>query len=358
MKPSLFSCAAAVALLAGVAACGSTPDATVNDPDSGDPQVETPDSGQDTNDASTKDSGAGDAIANTCTPNAYTETLPTKSADISDLVNAYSSAKAQDFVLKVLARRYTQGKSNVDKGLAYTQLGNCIDLFLRDKSSAKAVMSQLSTVVHECGHMADIAASAGNGNTYIIRDDLKFSCTKGDTTTRGGVTFARSRIVADAYAASRPACGGSFKNGCDFYADIYLNGNPDDAKFDSGDQGFNLLLEEVVQYINSIATGYAFEDQMKGSTVSDRDGILTFMWYVERYLKMAREKYSDAYKLLSEDACWRHGILSVWGRAELYLDKTKNSTSLGIDDDAIEKLVRAPTLVNEIDLLRKLDCPQ
>ncbi len=353
MKPLFFACA--VALTACIAACGSTPDPLVHDPDGGTSQIGNPDGGQLPLDAATPD-GSVDAGPNTCTPNAYVETLPTNTASISDLVSGYSSSKAQDFLLNALSRRYAQGKSNVDKGLAYTKLGNCIDLFLRDKSSAKAVISQISTVVHECGHVADIAASSGSGNTYIIRDDLKFSCTKGDTTTRGGVTFARSRLTGDAYAASRPACAGSFKSGCDFYADVYLDGNPDDTKFDSGDQGFNMLLEEAVQYINSIATGYAFEDQMKGSSVSDRDGILTFMWYVERYLKMAREKYPDAYKLLSQDACWRHGILTVWGRAELYVDKTKNSTSLGIDDEAIEKLMKVPELVNEIDLLRKLDC--
>ncbi len=302
-------------------------------------------------------SPAGDASVNVCQPGAYTETLPTPTASIADLVSSYAPPAYQDFVLKILERRYPLGKSLVTRGLANTEQGNCIERFTSDRSNAAAILRRLEVVVHECGHIADFALSKSLGtNGYFIRDDLTFSCKSGDTTTRGGVTFARSRIRGDAYNASRPPCGGTVTKGCDSYANVYLDGNPDDAKFESGDQGYNLLLEEAVQYVNSLATGYAFEDQLKTTIVSNRDGILTLLWYLERYIKLARETYPAAYKLISEDPCWRHGTLTVWARAQFYLEKTKGSTSLGIDDEAIEALVNAPELLKEIETLRQLDC--
>jgi hypothetical protein len=293
---------------------------------------------------------------NVCQPGAYTETLPPRTASISDLVSGYTPAGYQTFVLEALGRRYPLGKSHVTRGLANTDQGNCIERFTSDRSSAAAVIRRLEVVVHECAHIAAFPLSKGSTNTYIIRDDLSFACKNGDTTTRGGMTFARSRIKGDAYNATRPPCGGTVTKGCDAYANVYLDGDPDNGSFEGGDQGYNSVLEETVQYVNSLATGYAFEDQLKTTIVSNRDGILTFLWYIERYVKMAREKYPAAYKLLSEDACWRHGTLTVWARAQLYLDLTKDSTALGIDDEAILALVNTPELLKEIETLRQLDC--
>ena len=84
----------------------------------------------------------------------------------------------------------------------------------------------------------------------------------------------------DRYADLRPPCGGE---DCDTYANIYLNGDPDDQNFDSGDQGFNMLMEEAFQYVNSLATNYALNERYQGS-ISGRDGILTTLWWVQRYL--------------------------------------------------------------------------
>ena len=125
-----------------------------------------------------------------------------------------------------------------------------------------------------------------------------------DTTSRGGKTFARSLIKKDAQYAKRQACGGKAGMGCDSYADVYLDGDPNDSTFDSGYQGYNSVLEEATQYVNSLASALAFQDQYANEKVSDRDGILTFLWYIERYLAVARTDYPAAYKLLSEDSCW------------------------------------------------------
>ncbi|HVJ89905.1 MAG TPA: hypothetical protein VM580_08880, partial [Labilithrix sp.] len=202
--------------------------------------------------------------------------------------------------------------------------------------------------VHECGHFYDMGIANRGEAAYVLRPDLKYTCASGDTTSRGGKTFARSLITRDGYAKERTPCGGGAK-GCDSYATTYLSGQ-------SGEQGYNSVLEEATQYVNSLATALAFQEQYEGTRASERDGILTFLWYIERYLAMAHTNYPDAYKLISEDACWRQATLSIWDRGQFYLRATKDVSGLGLDDTAIETLVNEPALLAEIDALRKLEC--
>jgi hypothetical protein len=291
-----------------------------------------------------------------CAQGAYTETLPTKTP-LTGLT--FSSTQANSYVLGALEKRYPLGKQIVEGGLSSdlaASQGNCIDRFLRDKSNAGAVLRQTPTIVHECGHFFDLGQASGTESAYVLRPDLKFTCKAGDTTSRGGKTFARSRIKGDSYYAKRKACGGQAAQGCDFYADVYLDGNPDDSAFQGGDQGYSSVVEEATQYVNSLATALAFQEQYAGAKASERDGILTFLWYIERYLKFAKDKYPAAYKAISEDACWRQATLSVWDRGWFYLEATKGLSNLGIDDKALESLVKDPDLVAEIDALRKLEC--
>lgn len=299
---------------------------------------------------------SGDADRVGCAQEAYTEDLPLK-ASLRDL--SFSSATASDYLLSALDLRYPIGADLVRGGLSSRMAqsqGNCVELFLSNTSSAQNVLRQASTVVHECGHFYDLGESRGNTSTYVIRPDLVFTCEKGDTTRRGGETFARSLIKQDAYYALRPSCSSSARGGCDMYAPIYLDGDATDAVFQSGDQGYNLLLEEAVQYVNSLAAGLAFADQLGNVRVSERDGILTLLWYVERYLAMARTQYPDAYARISEDSCWRQATLTVWDRAWFYLRATAGMASLGLEDSKIEELVDEPDLLSEIDALRALEC--
>jgi hypothetical protein len=295
-----------------------------------------------------------------CIDGMYRETLPNRSQSLDDLVSGYSSGGSTAFVEAVTTRRYPLGNRFLTTG-RFSGM-SCVDIFFSDRSSADRAFSQLSTLVHECGHAVDSSLSGRGSSTYVVSSDIELTCAMGDTTTRGGLTFARSRIRNDEYQPMRPACpAGSFRD-CDFYADTYLNGNPDDATFEGGDQGFNMLFEELVQYVNSLATDYAIGDYIGrgGGSVSDRDGLLTFMWYVERYLRMARLMFPSAYEHLlnGNGGCWRDAILTVWGRAVLYLEATDGMGGLGIDDDAIFALVTRPELLEEIERLRTAEgCP-
>ena len=116
-----------------------------------------------------------------------------------------------------------------------------------------------------------------------------------------------------------------------------------------------------MQYINSLATAYAFDDiaVASGESTSQRDGILTFLWYIERYLHLARASHPAAYDHLLHGSTgqWRHAILTVWGRAWLFLNASASERDLGIDDLGIMPLVTDPVLLDEIQRLRAAECP-
>ena len=104
-----------------------------------------------------------------------------------------------------------------------------------------------------------------------------------------------------------------------------------------------------------MVSSYAFSDELKGRFVSERDGILTFLWYTTRYLRMARLEYPQAYEKISGDSCWRDLTITLWDRAWIYLDASVGLDHLGINDAEIEARL-TPELMEEINLLRTLQC--
>jgi hypothetical protein len=209
------------------------------------------------------------------------------------------------------------------------------------------MLEAASTLVHECGHFFDIGESGRGGQAYFLTSTTSHTCANGSY----AVTPARSLITTDAYSPLRPPCDGA-RAGCDFYADIYLDGDPTDRTFDSGDQGLDMLMEEAVQYVHSLAADMAFADRLRGASVSARDGILTFLWYMERYLRYMRLETPRVYDDVLADACWRDLILDVWGQAMLFLEATASQRGLGIDDGELEDLVTDPDLLAEIQAVR------
>ena len=316
-------------------------------------------SSSDTSDTDTEDpvGPQGDLIDPGCVDGQYSEVVPTVDADIEAIKSAYSASNVEMFISDVLAERFSVGQYIYEEGVQAT--GNfpdtCLNYFLGDTSSAGAVIGQLSTIVHECGHFLDLDLRDWGENVYVFTDELTITCEDGSIPDNGGgKTFSRSLINNDQYAALHPPCASFSDQGCDSYAAIYLDGDPNDGAFDSGDQGYGMLHEETLQYVNSLATSYAFEDQFSYST-SARDGILTFLWYTMRYLRMARLEHPETYTLLSENSCWRDLILQTWGRAWLYLEMTSGSSTLGINDDFLMTLVMEPELLSEIQRLRDIE---
>lgn len=307
--------------------------------------------------ATEKDAGSapkpGKEVDPGCTDGKYKEVLPNGKEPIDDLIANYKSDATLAFITGVLAKRYPFGKTLVEGAIANAKQ-HCVDLFLpqSQRGTASQVLSRMGVIVHECGHFFDLYAKGkGFGQShYQFHEAVAFTCSGGGHQGQK-TTFSRSLIKGDKWNAANPACANFGDKGCDSYAPIYLNGDPTDSKFESGDQGFNMLMEEVVQYVNSLAEAVAFYDQIKGST-SARDGILTFLWYMERYLQMARLKYPESYKVITDDACWRDTILTVWGRAWLYLNATEGDSKLTIKGEKLLKNVREPELMAEIERVR------
>ncbi|MSQ85024.1 MAG: hypothetical protein EXR77_19475 [Myxococcales bacterium] len=299
---------------------------------------------------------ASDKTVASCPDGQFSETPANPSGDIKSLVAAFTPTAALTFIGQALGVRYPLGQFLLTEG-AKTKMGggkNCVDAFFQASqgSTAAGALSQASTLVHECGHLYDIGKS-GAARMYFINEKIQFLCA-GLSNQGTNKSFARSLIKADAYGAAWPACANFGMQGCDGYAPIYLNGNPSDTKFESGDQGYDMLLEEVTQYVNSLATDYAFASQSQFST-SAEDGILTFLWYMTRYLHLARLKYPSTYKYMSENECWRRATLTIWGRAWFYLEKTKGNAKLNLKGKMLRGLVDHVDLLDEIARLRQIE---
>jgi hypothetical protein len=313
-------------------------------------QVSLPDSNKPDPDTNGPGPGNSSFVDPGCIDGQYDEPLPTPDVDISGEIAAFTPGQQGLFALSVLDKRYPVGAYLVQGGWDNTSMGDCVDWIIGNKTSGQEVIDSMGTLVHECGHFFNIGLSGFSGSKYVITKDLMISCTGGNKFEYGGKTFPRDELMNDDYADVYPACApGEFGGDCDFYAQTYLTGQ-------SGDQGFNMLFEEFVQYVNSLATGYAFNDFHKWGS-STRDGALTFMWYIQRYLYLARTQYPETYTFLANDTCWRDAILTVWGRSALYLEVTKDYTALGLADDKIQALVEDPALLKEIaDLRAKAGC--
>jgi hypothetical protein len=302
---------------------------------------------------------SGAAVAPGCVDGDYAEALPTPEVSIEAEVAGYTSAGYMEFIDAVLQKRYPIGAHLINAALLDQSWGHCVDTFLSQKGTADQVIGSMSTLVHECGHFLDGSTGGFFSDSYVVTETLTFTCSGGSTPDNGGgETFSRSLIKSDPYSDLWPPCA-SFASGgaCDSYAPIYLDGDPNDDNFDSGDQGFGSLLEETVQYVNSLATGYAFNDYYTWG-VSERDGILTFLWYVQRYLRLARLEHPAAYEHLINSSCWREAILTVWGRGWMFLLVTEDYPQLGISDDILEPLALDADLNEEIQRVREAHgCP-
>jgi hypothetical protein len=272
-------------------------------------------------------SGAHPIIAPTCADGTIyaSEALPVRT-DITDLMSRFDASKKLDWSIQVLFRRYPTGATILERANNDT---GCFDIGVRDAIGAKDVIAGLRTSVHECGHMVDL-----NKETFVFSPTSEMKCNF--SLARG--TPPRNVIVKDEFQALWP--DDSFK---ELYLDKY------------GDQDFVGLITETLQYINTLATSYAFYDVTTFDPVA-RDGVHAFQWYVTRYLRQIRTNHPAAYDKLVGDRCWRNLILTGWGRAQRYLVASKGMKDLsGKDDALLETLMTEPKLVDEIHLLRVKD---
>ncbi|GGJ84444.1 hypothetical protein GCM10010123_12600 [Pilimelia anulata] len=288
---------------------------------------------------------------------------PSELPDIQDLIKGYSKNNYMAFITGVLSRRYPTGNRIIEQGGGKA----AVDRWLHWKDSAPQVLGSLGTVVHEIGHGID--KSTPQNWYYVTRTrsgtDVAFTAPgmHGRKTTSSSPMYSleRSLLLADDENKKRPPSQrgtittsrefGSGSHGTDKnYAETYLNGDPADSKFDSGDQGFNSLVEEWNQYINSFAVAHYTRTGNSSGRSSDRHALLTYLWWVERYLRKIRVEQPAQHKYLLDNRAWQDLVLSLWGRSWVYL-KT-DFPGMEPDSGQVTELVRQPHLLDEIQYLR------
>jgi len=279
-------------------------------------------------DAST-DGSTPDASSNPDVPvtadggGAYTETLCDDTASLADLSAAYMNTAPglRAAVRGIAERRYPIGVAFVD-----VQSDMQLGAWFRTRNTFNDVLNSFEVAVHEGGHIWDITMARTEW-PYRLRDDLVIRA-------RRLQNFNRSEILT---LHADPAM--------DSYDEVYLTGR-------SGAQGFNTLLDEYVQYTHSLASRYCTRDALRaGTRISARDGILTMMYYVELYLKIARTQHPDDYAEIVGDPGHLQLIRTVWARAEFWLGRTASLPQLGLRDATIRTWVYDPANLMEIEML-------
>ena len=298
--------------LVALAGCGSATNDTGPDSDAA---VAPTDS------ASPRDTGAPTADAG---PGAlYSEALCDEAASLADLATAYvDSAEGLRAAARGIAqRRYPIGVAFID-----VQSDAQLQGWFRARGTFADVLNGFEVAVHEGGHIWDLTMIRTEW-PYRLRDDLVIR-------PRRLTNFNRSEILT---LHANPDA--------DSYDEVYLRGQ-------SGAQGFNTLLDEYVMYTHSLASRFCTRDGLpSGQRISSRDGILTMMYYVELYLKLARTQHPDDYAAIVGDPAHVTLIRTVWQRAEFWIARSMPYPALGLRDAQIRAWTYAPENLMEIEML-------
>jgi len=292
------------------------------------------------------------------------------------------------FVHDVFDARYPTGKAilNADRGAA------ALKKYGVDVTSGESIIDGLTLTIHEDGHALNgsLKREDGRENYYLIAqlEDgtiLDFA-PLGLTTPNKSDYFqgiSRSAILLDSQNYKRPPADckncilsphdGDGEWGSDgSYSSLYLTDAPKSGvithykegfpgfdpdfivstndSFDSGDQGYGMLLEETVQYAGSLAWKY-YVDDIEKTRGSGKHGMLQWLWWNERYLKLVREEYPDEHEFFIEH--WAEVFLTVWGRAWRYLDTPSMLYNADEYDDLLE-LVTDDLMLGEVQYVREL----
>ncbi len=234
--------------------------------------------------------------------------------------NLYSQQikPCQDEVIKMLIN-YDKIGYEVFKKMDVSDFFFWIDCSLNDYN--------IPTAVHESVHMLSGWIKKDINYYYFLPDGSYAKVTTKDL-------FYRNEIGK--YIKDKES---------DFYYDTYLTG-------DSGKQDILLLLDEVNAYTFSVISGVHFSHTLDKYTFNTtRDGISTFMYYLELYLYHARTQVPNDYKKIKYDDDYLFLIKTLWENAEDSLIYSSSYKNLGINDIDILKKVYSKDNINEIVLL-------
>lgn len=130
----------------------------------------------------------------------------------------------------------------------------------------------------------------------------------------------------------------------DGYYDAYLTG-------DCGQQDLPVLLDEVNAYTFDVYCGVYYINYQPDVWSSTRDGLATFMHYLQLYLYHARTVETAAYARLKDDGEYLSAIKALWENAEDALWKSAPYEQLGIEDKVKLKKVYSKEYLDEVTML-------
>lgn len=248
-------------------------------------------------------------------------------ASLADLAATYDPKNPRPTLLEVAKRRYPPATAVIERAS-----DERLQAWLRpspgDPNDFENLLGSFSTVVHEEGHMLDLSLGSQAEFVYRIVDDA--SIVRVPTVE----TFARAEILRVHPDLS-----------IDLYAQTYL-------KSAGSNQDVEILVEEFVQYVHSLASDYCAFELPRNLTVSSRDGALTFMWWMEMYLAVGRQYFPGDYAEILANKPLVSVILDTWDRSEYWLLKTRG-TRYGNDLSKMSRFVYDPKNLAEIDVLRE-----
>lgn len=259
-------------------------------------------------------------------PKGYHEPL-TDRPSLDDLAGGYTSARWYETLVEVLRRRYPTGHHIVTslqdgKGKATTWTNGQTGTFMDLIGALEVAVHEMN---HQLGFQEGFIPTIGKRYFYEVRDDLR-------VTVDVVPTYNRSEIAQ--YIT------GPLDNQ---YKSVYLTGQ-------SGQQGFFTLLDEFNAYTHSLFTGYGTYDLYPASRhVSNRDGLVTMMMYVEFYLRHARTKHAADYAALRASAETKDLVRLLWDRANFILDTTASIPSLALKAEAVEAEMRKADMLGEVE---------
>ena len=253
-------------------------------------------------------------------PYCYSEPVD-PAASLADLEAAFNGNNWLDTILETTGRRYPSGHD-----LLYLMQDDPYLSWFVNTSSFAMLMESLMTVVHEETHGYDYEyAQWGVTFAYWIRSEWQPS-------VHHYAGFERSEIYSMIENDST-----------DLYADTYLTGT-------QGTYDFMELLDEFNAYINGLA-GIALVGEYEPWGISARDGALAFTYYLELYLRRARNVYPDFYASIQADDHLIDLVLIQWLRLHYFLDISYAFPNLGVNDHPIDDLVHDAANQSEIEQL-------
>lgn len=263
-----------------------------------------------------------------CHPEAYNETLVNLDVSIDDLIAGYDQGNYQTFVIDSLKRRAPFGAWIVEE-VKRSQDFDCVKEYAEQYAGMGALemLDHATTVVHECAHALNMATWNGTTHDYFVRPDEVYQVPI--------ITGPERRVIKDYLLWE------------DTYSDVYLDL--------SGEQQFDMILEEVNGYINGLIVGVAFVDlAYEGKKVSIRDGSATLLLYMAIYLHHTRLNDNPVYQSIVNEEALRLAILTLWDRGKLALEIAAPYPEIGIEDAKI--LVELAKFSDEIKKVRTLHC--